>query len=82
MTASLFHIQGRLPHGRLAQCLLLVLLSLALGCAARRPIGVNYLVPRDCRSEVRLINCDRNSPPNCKHIAATFPKGCEQVAAR
>lgn len=57
-------------------------LFFASSCAARRPIGVNYLVPRDCRSEVRLINCDRNSPPNCKHIAATFPKGCEQVAAR
>ncbi|HLZ49111.1 MAG TPA: hypothetical protein VKP61_00030, partial [Candidatus Acidoferrum sp.] len=44
--------------------------------------GVNYLVSRDCRSEVRLIDCDRSSPPrHCKQIAASFPKGCEQLQA-
>jgi len=57
-------------------------MMLLCGCA-RRPAGagVNYLVSRDCRPEVRLIDCDRSSPPRCKHVAASFPKGCEQLQA-
>lgn len=85
MTAALFDNRGvnRTYLKRLAQSLLLIAMACTLGCAAhRRPVaGANYIVPRECRSEVRLIDCDRSSPPNCKRIAATYPKGCEQLVA-
>ena len=51
------------------------------GCA-RRPAGVNYLVSRECKPEVRLLDCDRNSPPRCKRMAADYPRGCEQLLAK
>jgi hypothetical protein len=50
------------------------------GCA-RRPIGVNYLVEPECRPRVRLLDCDRASPPHCQKISAVFPKGCEKLEA-
>jgi hypothetical protein len=48
------------------------------GCA-RRPAGVNYLVSRDCKPQVRLLDCDHASPPHCRKMAADFPRGCEQL---
>lgn len=62
-------------------CFLLVFVSI-LGSCARRPIGVNYFVAPGCKPQVRLLDCDRASPPHCAKISAAFPKGCEQLEAK
>jgi hypothetical protein len=88
MTASLFHIEttgsSRVSAVRLAQkfssILLIACLSVAAGCAARRPVGVNYIVPVQAAKKIELVDCDRSSPPHCKHERVTYAKGAEQIA--
>lgn len=60
------------------------LACLFLSACANRPVhaGVDYLVARECKPQVHLIDCDRSSPPRCKRMAADFPKGCEQLVAK
>jgi hypothetical protein len=54
----------------------------SFGCAAKRPAGINYLVPVSDVSKVELLNCDHNSPPNCRHAKVWFRRGAEQIEAK
>lgn len=87
MTASLFHHSSRqgtrevLPR-RLAQFIFLFSLALELaGCAIGRAAHVNYLVPIKAATRIELIDCDRQSPPNCRYTLVKYCKGCEQLEA-
>jgi hypothetical protein len=50
--------------------------------ASVNPVPVNYFVPAACKPSLRLIDCDHASPPNCKRIAATYARNCEELSAR
>lgn len=58
--------------------LVLFWLVILCGCT-RRPAGVNYFVGAECKATAELKNCNANSPPDCKTISLTWPKGCERV---
>ena len=87
MTALLFDkrpITVPLKAWRLAQSVLLLgcAIGASIGCAARRPVGVNYVVPVKAAKKIELLGCDHSSPPHCRHERVTYAKGAEQLVAQ
>lgn len=65
--------------------LLILCLSLSLGCARHAPAkGVDYIVSKDCLlSDVHLEGCNTSqSPPVCKTAKIKYRKGCEALVIR
>lgn len=61
---------------------LLVAVLIGAGCAGRRVVLPNLVVPVRCASEIVLVECDaRVSPPRCKSARVTYRRGCEEIAA-
>jgi hypothetical protein len=60
----------------------LALLMLA-GCAAKRKVGVDYLIAASClTAPVRLVDCNQSDPPHCKTSTVKYRAGCEQIVVR
>jgi C1A family cysteine protease len=60
--------------------LLLACLVLS-GCAAKHASLLDYNVPDHCHVSLRLEDCDKVSPPNCKRIRAKYDRHCEELIA-
>lgn len=63
---------------------MLGLITLLLsGCAAKRPVGINMLIPLPCITKpVELLGCDDANPPKCKHAKVIYRKDCLQLEAK
>lgn len=55
--------------------------SLLLGCAAKKPVGLNYIVPVAClQAPIRLRGCDANLL-KCHQILVKMSKTCAELQA-
>lgn len=64
-------------------CLMIGLMPLLLGCAAKRIEHVELVVEPHCiEGPIRMIDCDGKNPPNCRKSLITFKEGCEYVVTR
>lgn len=56
---------------------------LLMGCAAKRRVGVDFVVPKECvLSDPILKDCNPDrvaTTPQCRAIVLKFKAGCEKV---
>jgi len=60
----------------------ILLAAVSVGCAAKKPVGVNLIIAIPCLSkDVELIGCTnlQNNPPTCHTAKVVYKKGCEVV---
>lgn len=59
------------------------LLIVLVGCAAKKTVYPTIYVEPACVTQaIKLLNCDAQSPPNCKKITVVYKKGCERVSLK
>ena len=59
------------------------LMLLSVGCAVKRPVRTDIILPVTCVSgQIILTDCIDADTSRCKHSIITYKKGCEIVMAQ